>query len=96
MGLGANVQSPVFLSSAGHRRFYPASLTSVVSWQVLLRLCSILVALLVGAELFGVFGMIISVPLAATVKILMQEFVLPPLKALADEEPEDEVAPSTE
>jgi predicted PurR-regulated permease PerM len=64
----------------------------VLSKGMSLHPVSILVALLVGAELFGVFGMIISVPLAATVKILMQEFVLPPLKALADEEPEDEAA----
>jgi predicted PurR-regulated permease PerM len=62
----------------------------VLSKGMKLHPVSILVALLVGAELFGVFGMIISVPLAATVKILMQEFVLPPLKALADEKPEPE------
>lgn len=46
----------------------------------------VLLALLVGGTLFGMFGLILSVPLAAVMKILGQEFVLPPLRMLAEPE----------
>ncbi len=48
---------------------------------------TILIGLLVGAELFGMFGAVIAVPLTSTAKILGREFLLPPLKELAEEEP---------
>jgi len=45
------------------------------------------VALVLGYEMLGLFGLILAVPLAATVKILAKEFVLPEVRELADEEP---------
>jgi len=48
---------------------------------------TLMVALLVGYELFGLFGLIAAVPLASTVKILAKEFVLPEVERLAHEEP---------
>lgn len=41
---------------------------------------AIIVSLLAGGELFGIFGMLIAVPLAATIKILLEELVLPLLR----------------
>ena len=46
------------------------------------------VALLVGYNVFGLFGLIAAVPLASTVKILAKEFVLPKVEELADEKPD--------
>ncbi len=46
------------------------------------------VALLVGYQVFGLFGLIAAVPLAATVKILAKELVLPRVEELADERPD--------
>ena len=46
------------------------------------------VALLVGAQVFGLFGLVAAVPLAATVKILAREFLLPKVDELAREPPE--------
>lgn len=46
------------------------------------------VALLVGWELLGVFGLIAAVPLAASIKILVREFVMPKVEALAREKPD--------
>lgn len=48
----------------------------------------LIVSIMIGGELFGFFGVLLSVPLASIVKILFQEFVLPPLEALAAERPE--------
>jgi len=48
---------------------------------------TLMVALLVGYELFGLFGLIAAVPLASTVKILAQEFLMPKVDELAREEP---------
>jgi len=45
------------------------------------------VALLVGYEVFGLFGLVASVPLASAAKILAKEFVLPKVEELADEQP---------
>lgn len=47
---------------------------------------TVLIALLAGGSMFGLLGAIISVPLASTVKILLEEFVLPPLRAFAGED----------
>jgi len=51
---------------------------------------TLMVALLAGYQVFGVFGLIASVPLASTVKILAKEFVLPQVEDLAHEEPAEE------
>lgn len=45
------------------------------------------IALLAGFQLFGLFGLVVAVPLAATVKILVREFVLPKVDELANEGP---------
>lgn len=49
---------------------------------------STMVALLLGWELLGLFGMIAAVPLAATLKILAEEYVLPEVEELAREKPD--------
>jgi predicted PurR-regulated permease PerM len=59
----------------------------VLSRGVHLHPVSILVAMLVGGKLFGLFGVMVSVPLASTVKILGEEFILPPVRELAAEKP---------
>lgn len=41
------------------------------------------IVLLVGAELAGVFGMLLSIPLASTVKSLAGEFIMPEIRRLA-------------
>ncbi len=46
------------------------------------------VALLVGYNVLGLFGLVAAVPLASTVKILAKEFVLPKVEELADETPD--------
>ncbi|KPJ69691.1 MAG: hypothetical protein AMS14_11335 [Planctomycetes bacterium DG_20] len=46
------------------------------------------VALLVGYNVLGLFGLIAAVPLASSVKILAREFVLPKVEELADETPD--------
>lgn len=58
--------------------------TLILSHEVKIHPVAIIIALLVGGHLFGTFGMIISIPIAATAKILLEEFVIPPLKDLAD------------
>jgi len=50
---------------------------------------TLMVALLVGYEVFGLFGLIAAVPLASTVKILAKEFVLPKVEDLAHERPSE-------
>lgn len=52
----------------------------------------VLVSLMAGAASMGMFGLIIALPLTATIVILAREFVLPVLAQLADEDgrpPED-------
>ncbi|RME76341.1 MAG: AI-2E family transporter, partial [Planctomycetota bacterium] len=46
---------------------------------------TVLVALFAFGDLLGVFGVLLAIPLAATLKILVQELVLPELEALAAE-----------
>jgi predicted PurR-regulated permease PerM len=46
---------------------------------------TLLVSLLLGWEILGVFGVIAAIPVAATVKILVAEFVLPEVEQLANE-----------
>ncbi|MBE3069104.1 MAG: AI-2E family transporter [Planctomycetes bacterium] len=45
------------------------------------------VALLVGYQVLGFVGLVAAVPLAATVKILAREFILPKVDELAEESP---------
>jgi predicted PurR-regulated permease PerM len=45
---------------------------------------AIILALLLSGELFGLFGMLIGVPVAATVKILFQDYVWPVFQDVAD------------
>lgn len=49
----------------------------------------VLAAIMVGGAALGMFGMLISLPLTASIVILAKEFVLPALAKMADEEPED-------
>jgi len=58
----------------------------VLSHGVKLHPVTILIGLLIGGKVFGMFGAVISVPLVSTVKILSEEFLLPSLKELAQEE----------
>jgi predicted PurR-regulated permease PerM len=59
--------------------------TLILSHQVKTHPMVIIIALLIGGTLFGAFGMILSIPIAATVKILAEEFIIPPLRDLAEE-----------
>ncbi len=43
----------------------------------------IVVALLIGAELAGLIGMLLAIPVASTLKVLAQEWVLPEVRRLA-------------
>ncbi len=45
---------------------------------------AIILALLVCGELFGIFGMLIAVPIASTVKILFDDYVWPTVQEVAD------------
>jgi predicted PurR-regulated permease PerM len=65
--------------------------SAILSKELKLHPVTLVIALLVGGKLFGMFGAVMSVPLAAVAKILGQEFLLPPLKELA-ETPEEEQA----
>lgn len=44
---------------------------------------TIVVVLLIGAEVAGVFGMLLAIPLASTVKSLASEFLMPEIRRLA-------------
>lgn len=57
----------------------------VMSKEVNLHPVTIIISLLVGGKLFGMFGAILSVPMAAAAKILGREFLLPPIEDLANE-----------
>jgi predicted PurR-regulated permease PerM len=57
----------------------------VLAHGVKLHPITILIGLLVGAKVFGMFGAMIAVPLVSTVKTLSEEFLLPPLRELAEE-----------
>jgi predicted PurR-regulated permease PerM len=44
---------------------------------------TVIISLFIGGELFGLFGVILSIPLTCIAKILAQELLLPQLKALS-------------
>ena len=46
---------------------------------------TIIISLFVGGIMFGAFGVLLAIPVAAIIKILCRELVLPELKTLADE-----------
>ncbi|MBI4576765.1 MAG: AI-2E family transporter [Planctomycetes bacterium] len=46
---------------------------------------TLILGLMIGGELLGLFGLLVAVPLISVCKILGKEFVLPPLRALAAE-----------
>ncbi len=46
---------------------------------------ALILALLAGGELFGMFGLIMAVPIVSILKILGQEYLLPPIRELAAE-----------
>ena len=46
---------------------------------------TVMLVVLIGGSLLGLAGMLLAIPLAACVKILMQEMVLPRLKTMASE-----------
>ncbi len=48
---------------------------------------TIFVSFLVGGSLFGLFGVLLAVPLASIAKILGREFIMPQIRALAREAP---------
>lgn len=51
---------------------------------------TIVVTLVIFGKLFGFFGVLLSVPLAAVTKILAQEFILPVIVEFAESDPDDE------
>ena len=57
----------------------------VVGAKVRLHPVTLIIALLVGGELFGAFGVLAAVPVACILKILGRQFILPHLRALATE-----------
>lgn len=55
----------------------------VMGREVEMHPVTLIVALLIGGQMFGLFGVLIAVPLACILKILAREFVLPELRQLA-------------
>ena len=62
----------------------PVAGTLILSRQVRMHPVTVILSLLIGGYLFGVFGVILSVPVAAVARILGEEFVLPPLRQMAE------------
>ncbi|MHC4829720.1 MAG: AI-2E family transporter [Planctomycetota bacterium] len=60
----------------------------ILGREVGLHPVTIVLAFLAFGELFGVFGVLLAIPLAAIIQILVQEFVLPELRELAAEKEE--------
>lgn len=59
--------------------------TVVLSHEVKLHPVIIIMSLLIGGQLLGVFGVLAAVPVAAVIRILGEEFLLPPLREMAEE-----------
>ena len=64
----------------------------VLGREVGLHPVTILIALFIFGDLFGLFGILLAIPLAAIAKILGEEFVLPELRLLAAETPDRQVS----
>jgi predicted PurR-regulated permease PerM len=56
-----------------------------LSHEVKLHPVIIIMSLLIGGQLLGVFGVLAAVPVAAVIRILGEEFLLPPLREMAEE-----------
>jgi predicted PurR-regulated permease PerM len=63
----------------------PVAGTLILSSKVKMHPVTVILALLVGGSLFGVFGVILSIPFSAVVRILGEEFLLPPLREMAED-----------
>jgi predicted PurR-regulated permease PerM len=55
----------------------------IQSGQTNLSAATILVSIFIGGALFGVWGLVFAIPVAACFKIFLEEFVAPPLKRWA-------------
>lgn len=55
----------------------------VMGKQVEMHPVTLIVALLIGGQLFGLFGVLVAIPLACILRILGAEFVLPELRQLS-------------
>lgn len=51
---------------------------------------TVILSLLVGGKLFGLFGLIMAIPITTTLKILAQEIILPQLREVLDYQPPHE------
>ena len=54
---------------------------------------TIIVTLLIFGRMFGVIGVLLSVPLAAIAKILGDEFIMPLVREFAEEDPKPPADP---
>ena len=55
---------------------------------------TVIVTMLIFAELLGFIGILLSVPLAAIAKILLEEFVMPLVEEFAAEKPDEKKSPA--
>ncbi|MBN1557699.1 MAG: AI-2E family transporter [Lentisphaerae bacterium] len=62
----------------------PLAGTLILSREVRMHPALILLALLIGGALAGAFGLLLAVPAAAVLRILWREFVMPPLRDMAE------------
>ena len=49
---------------------------------------TVLLVVLAGGSLLGILGVVLAVPVAACIKILSQELLLPKLRAFAEDPPD--------
>ena len=73
----------VFIAYGIGQAIDPLVKTFVIGKEVQLHPVTIVVSLFAFGSAFGVFGMILAIPLAATSKILIHEFLLPVFKDIA-------------
>src|SRR5207244_1945916 len=72
-----------------------AAFPYIIGRNVGLHPLALILSVFCFGRLFGLFGVLLAVPIACVVKIFFQEFVLPHVKALAAESPEPEAPPDT-
>jgi len=82
---GALLAAGVFLAAELVEGYY--LIPRLVGREVGLGAMEVIAAILVGAALLGLLGVVLAVPLAAAVKIVWREYVLPDLEAKAAEAP---------
>jgi predicted PurR-regulated permease PerM len=78
----------VLLTAEGVEGYF--LIPKLVGKEVGLHPMAVITAILIGSSLLGLFGVLIAIPLAAAVKIVWEEFVLPALRAKAAEAPRKE------